>query len=102
MIQTDQELYHTLGVEESILWKMTILHKTIYGFSAISIKSPMVFFIELEQKNCNLYGNTKELEWLEKSWERKIKLEAWDALTLDYTIKLQSSKQYGTDTETEI
>ena len=37
-----------------------------------------------------------------KSWERKIKLEASDALTLDYNIKLQSSKQYGTGTETEM
>ena len=30
--------------------KMTILHKAIYRFNEISIKIPMAFFIELQQK----------------------------------------------------
>ena len=42
--------------------KMTILSKAIYRFSAISIKLPMAFFTELEQKSFSLYGDTKDPE----------------------------------------
>ena len=40
--------------------KMTVLPNAIYTFSVIPIRLPMAFFIELEQKFHNSYGNTKD------------------------------------------
>ena len=45
--------------------KMTMLLKAIYKFNVIPIKLPMVFFMELEQKIHNLYGNIKD--WIAKA-----------------------------------
>ena len=49
-------------IRRSDIVKMTILSKTIYRVTAIPIKLPMAFFIELEKKFHNLYGNTKDPE----------------------------------------
>ena len=51
--------------------KINILPNGIYRFNAIPIKLPMAFFIELEQKFYNLYGNTKDPEQPKQFWERK-------------------------------
>ena len=40
--------------------KMTILPNAIYRFNVIPIKLSMAVFIELKQKFCNSYGNTKD------------------------------------------
>ena len=39
---------------------MTILSKTIYRFNVISIKLPMVFFKDLEQKNLTICLETQK------------------------------------------
>ena len=46
---TDREIYHVLGLKNSILWKWLYYPKQS-RFKEIPIKLPMAFFIELEQK----------------------------------------------------
>ena len=67
----------------------------------IPIKLPMAFFPELEQKISQFRWKHKRLQ-IPKAALRREGLEESTFLTSDYTTKLQSSRQYGTGTETEI
>ena len=84
------------------IMKMTVLPNTIYRFNVIPIKYQWHFSQNQNKKFHNTYGNTKDPEQPKQSLERRMELEESNFLTSDYTTKLQLSRQYGTDTKTEL
>ena len=66
------------------------------------MKLPMAVFTELEWKNPQFVRKHRRLYKAKQSGERKLELEESTFLTSNYTTKLESSRQYGTGTKTEI
>ena len=70
-------------------------------FNATSIKSPMAYFTELEQKTSQFLWKHKRPQIAKAVLRKNNGAGGIPFLASDYPTKLQSSRQYGTGTKTE-
>ena len=96
------DINRCLWVGRISIVKMSILPNTMDRLNVLLIKLTIAFFTELGQKFSQFIWKQKRPRIAKAILRKKNGAEESTFLTSDYTTKLQSSRQNGTGTKTEI